>query len=49
MLISTACLLKWLFILLLDTYYKDETYKSGLQSIFLSENNIEYGPFNILK
>lgn len=49
MLISTACLLKWLFILLLDTYYKDETYKNGLQSIFPAENNIVYGPFDILK
>lgn len=49
MIISIACLLKWLFILLLNIYYEDETDKSGLQSTFPAENNIVYGPFDILK
>lgn len=49
MTISTACLLQQLFIPLLNIYFKDETYKSGLHSIFPAENNIGYGPFNVLK
>lgn len=36
------------FILLQSPYYKDETYKRGLQSIFPAEN-VVYDPCDILK
>lgn len=42
MIISTACHLKHLFIPLLNTYFKDETYESGLHSNIPAEHNTAY-------